>query len=103
MALNMTHSLQFSINPWQILSNKKIMTLLGRSMAQINTLGDGDGVIKDYFRNFHLSSVISLEELIFLFLYVMSMLENIATMLKNIAIALGGLMTSMGKFLMVLG
>jgi len=51
----------------------EIKTLLGRLMAQINTLNDS-GVIRDYFRNFHLSSAISLEELIFLFLNVMSML-----------------------------
>jgi len=73
-------------------------------MAQINALDDGDGVIRDCFRNFYLSSVNSLQELTFLFIfYVMSMLENISAMLGNIVIALGGLMTSMGKFLMVRG
>jgi len=66
-------------------------------------LGDGDGVFRDYFRNFHLSNVNSLQELTFLFHYVMFMLENNATMLRNILTTLGGLMTTMGKFLMVLG
>jgi len=67
----------------------EIRTPLGRLMAKINALNDGDGIIGDYFRNFHLSTKKSLQELTFLFHYVMSILENIV-------IALGGLMTTMG-------
>jgi len=59
-------------------------------------LGDGDGVISNYFRTYYLSSVNSLQELIFLFLYAMAMLKNIVTMLGNFETALGGQMTIMG-------
>jgi len=43
----------------------EIRTSLGGSMAKINALNDGDGVIGDCLRNFHLSSVKSLQELTF--------------------------------------
>jgi len=60
-------------------------------VAKINALGDGNGVISDSFSNFYLSSVNSLQELTFLILSVISMLENIVT-------ALDGKITIMNSF-----
>jgi len=50
-------------------------------VATFNAKGNGEGVISDYNRNFHLSSLNSLQKIIFLFVQVMAMLENIVTTL----------------------
>jgi len=68
-------------------------------VATVNALGDGEGVISDSNRNFHLFSVNLLQEVTFLFLHVTAILENIVVMLGNIVIALGGKMTIMGTLL----
>jgi len=58
-------------------------------MAEINVLHDGDGDVKDCFRNLSLSSVVHYINKFLKFLYGMSMLGNIVT-------TLGDLMTTMG-------
>ena len=65
-------------------------------MTAINVLDDGEGVIRNCHENFRLFSVNSSQEIFFLFLHVMAMLENIVTMFRNIVIALGGIMTIVG-------
>jgi len=62
-------------------------------VAKINTLVDGDGVVSNCFTNFYLSNVNLLNELTFLFLYVMAIIENIVAILGNVVIALGDKMT----------
>jgi len=42
-----------------------------------NVLGDGNGAMSDYNRNFHFLSVISLLEVDFLGPHIVAMLENI--------------------------
>ncbi len=58
-------------------------------MITTNALGDGEGIISDCNKNFHLSSIKSSQEIIFLFLHVMGMLESIVAMLENIETTLG--------------
>jgi len=59
----------------------EIRTSLDWIVVIINALGDGDGVISDCFRIFYLFSVNSSKQVIFLFLHVVAMLENIVTAL----------------------
>jgi len=61
-------------------------------VAKSNVLGGGDGVISAYSRNFNLLIVNSLQQLTFLFIYVMAMLKNIVT-------ALGSRMTIIVKLI----
>jgi len=54
-------------------------------VATMNVLDDSDGVISDYYRNFHLMGIKTLKEVTFnLGLHVVIMLENIV-----IIVALG--------------